>query len=186
MGKTALILIDIQNDYFGDKNGKFPLVGINEATLKAKTLLEAARKNNDIEIIHIQHVFDSDPAPFFGENTKGVEINSEVKPTNDELVIVKHSPNSFVGTKLEETLRSKNVTDLVIVGAMTHICIQGTTRSAAELGFKVIVPKDAVATRDLEFDGVIVNAAQVSASVFATLEFGYATVSSTEEVLKTF
>lgn len=185
MSKRAFILIDLQNDYYED--GKFPLVDVKEATDNAATLLNEVRKLKDeYIIIHVRHEFPVDPkdAPFFGRGTEGSQINENVKNESDEIVITKNHPNSFIQTDLQKILDGNKVTELIIVGAMTHMCIQGTSRAASEKGYKVTVIQDAVATRDLEFDGVVVPAKQVAATIFSTLTFAYAKVIKTEEQLQ--
>lgn len=184
MSKKAFIIIDLQNDYY--EGGKYPLVGINEATDNAVSLLNQVRKLDDYLIIHVRHEFPVDPkdAPFFGKDTEGAQINDKIKNNPNEIVILKNHPNSFVDTDLQKILDEHKIKELTIVGAMAHMCVQGTTRAASEKGYQVTVVHDAVATRDLEFDGVVVPAKQVSAAVFSTLAFAYAKVSNTKEQLE--
>jgi nicotinamidase-related amidase len=99
--KTALLLIDIQDDYF--ENGTMALVGSDKASKNAKLILERYRANHQT-IIHIQHIATSPNATFFRPNTTGAEINNNVKPLNNEKVIVKHYPNSFRDTELADYL----------------------------------------------------------------------------------
>lgn len=187
MAKQALLLIDIQNDYF--EGGKYPLVGINEAARNASRLLEKFREltkaNGEVFIVHVRHEFDTDPsqAPFFGRDTEGAATHPSVQNQNDEVLITKNHPNAFVGTELQKFFDSNGVKDLVIVGAMTHMCVQGTTRAASELGYNVTVVTDATATRDLQYKDTLTTAKQVAAAVFATLEFGYATLTTTDEAI---
>ena len=181
--KTGLLLIDIQNDYF--PGGKMELAGMNEAATKAKELMEHFRKY-DLPTFHIQHVAPSKEAPFFAQNTEGAEIHESVKPRPMDMVIQKHFPNSFRETDLLETLRSRGVEALVICGAMSHICIDATTRAAADYGFPCTVIHDACATRDLQFDDTRVPAKQVHASFMAALGFAYAKVISLQKFLSTF
>ncbi|CUM63877.1 uncharacterized protein PRCAT00001465001 [Priceomyces carsonii] len=185
MSKTAFIIIDIQNDYF--EGGKFPLVGINEAAENVATLLHRIRKAKDeYLIINIRHEFPGDPkdAPFFGRGTEGSQINDKVKNLPGEIVLTKNEPNSFIGTNLELILEEKKISNLIVVGAMAHICVQGTVRAASEKGYKVTVISDAVATRDLTFGNITVPAKQVSAVVYATLAFAYSKLITTEEQIR--
>ncbi|RLV87989.1 putative isochorismatase family protein YddQ [Meyerozyma sp. JA9] len=184
MPKTAFVLIDIQNDYF--EGGLYPLVDINRAADNSAKLLQQLRKLPDqFHIIHVRHEFtgEAKDAPFFGKDTPGSQIHEKVKNNSDEPVILKHCPNSFIETSLKSELDNNGIKDVVIVGAMAHMCVQGTTRGAAELGYNATVITDAVAAPDLEYGGVTVPAKQVSAAVFATLAFGYAKLTTTEEFL---
>ncbi len=178
--KTALIIIDIQNDYF-DK-GTMPLVGSVNASNNAKLILERFRRDS-LPIIHIQHIATRPTATFFQPNTTGAEIHDNVKPIGEEKVIVKHYPNSFRETELLDYLKSKNITDLVICGMMTHMCVDATTRAAKDYGFNIILIGDACATQDQEINGQIVKAEEVQKSFLAALNYFYATVKTTSNYL---
>jgi nicotinamidase-related amidase len=181
--KTALLLVDIQNDYF--PGGKMELVGMEEGSTKAQELLDLFRKNN-LPTFHIQHVAVDKGAGFFLTDTEGAEIHESVKPLATDLVIRKHFPNSFRGTDLLEKLKSSHITSLVICGAMSHMCIDATTRAAVDYGFRCTVIHDACATRDLQFGDTLVPAAQVHASFMSALGFAYAKVTSLKKFLSTF
>lgn len=178
--KTALLLIDIQNDYFPD--GTMTLIGANEAGDNAASLLHHFR-NKDELVIHIQHVATRPTASFFLPDTIGVEIHEKVKPIDSEKVIVKHYPNSFRETELLEYLQSKHITDLVVAGMMTHMCIDATVRAAKDYGFNVTLIGDACATRDLQIADRIVNASEVHHSFLAALSYFYADVLTTAELI---
>lgn len=179
MTKTALIIIDIQNDYFAD--GKFPLVGIDEATHTAARVLAAARAAGDL-VVHVRH--ESAPgkdAPFFLAGTLGAEIHDQVKPLADEIVVTKRQINAFLGTNLEDVLKQNAITNVTIIGAMSHMCIDAAARAASDLGFATTVVHDAVATRDMEFGATTVPAKEVHAAFMAALAFGYANVVSYQD-----
>ena len=72
---------------------------------------------------------------------------------------------------------------MVLCGAMSHMCVDAGARAASDLGYRCVVVHDACATRDQEFEGVVVPAEQVHAAFMAALRFGYATALSTEEYL---
>jgi len=93
-------------------------------------------------------------------------------------IIQKHFPNSFRDTVLLDALKTEAVERVVICGAMSHMCIDATTRAAADLGFACVLIHDACATRDLEFKGQMVKAAEVHASFMAALGSAYAQVVS--------
>jgi nicotinamidase-related amidase len=178
--KTALILIDIQNDYF--EKGTMTLVGSDIASNNAKLILESFRADN-LPIIHIQHIAKGPTATFFLPNTKGAEIHDNVKPLAQEKVIIKHYPNSFRETELLDYLKSKGITDLVICGMMTHMCVDATTRAAKDFGFNITLIGDACATKDLEINGQSVKAEEVQKSFLAALNYSYSTVSTTQQYL---
>jgi len=178
--KEGLIIIDIQNDYF--ENGTMPLVDPDRAAENAKLLLERFR-SNDLPVIFIQHIATRATATFFLPGTKGAEIHSTVLPLENEKVIVKHYPNSFRETDLLDYLNQNQITDLVICGMMTHMCVDATTRAAKDLGFNITLISDACATRDLEINGQSVSAKDVHSSFLAALNYFYSTVKNTEQYL---
>lgn len=181
MSKKALIVIDIQNDYF--KNGAIELAGPVEASLNAGKVLEHFRGNN-LPIAHIQHVSaDPEAMPIFVGGTYGVEIHENVKPLEGETIFQKFYPNSFRETGLLEYLKENGVTEVVITGMMTHMCVDATTRAAFDFGYKCTVIGDACASRDLEIDGKTVKADDVHHAFLAALAFFYAEIKSTEEFL---
>jgi nicotinamidase-related amidase len=101
---------------------------------------------------------------YFIPNTTGAEIHKSVTPLISEKVFIKNYPNSFRNTGLLEFLRANGVTDLVICGMMTHMCVDATTRAAKDFGFTCIVIGDACATRNLEIQGKTVAASEVQKS----------------------
>lgn len=180
MAKQALIVVDIQNDYF--PQGKWPLVGADVAADNAARLIGAFREAGD-SVLHIRHEFTSADAPFFTPGSDGARLHPKVLNRADEPVVLKHFVNSFRETELKAVLDEKGITDLVVVGSMSHMCIDGITRAAADMGYSVTVVHDACASRDLEFNGLTVPAAQVHAAFMSALGFAYASVVSTEQFL---
>lgn len=172
---TGLILVDIQNDYFA--GGRMELVGMDAAGEKAGQLLTFFR-DKQWPTFHIQHISTYEGATFFMPDTKGAEIHSAVKPRPDESVIQKHYPNSFRETPLLNALKNAGVATVVICGAMSHMCIDATTRAAADFGFGCTVIHDACATRNLDFGKKKILAQDVHASFMAALGSAYAKVLS--------
>lgn len=180
MSKKALIVIDIQNDYF--KHGAWELVGSTEASLKARKMIDHFRANN-LPIAHIQHFAVDGNMPFFHPGTQGAEIHDNVKPLEGEKVVKKHYPNSFRETDLLEYLKSNDVTEVVITGMMSHMCVDATTRAAKDLGFECTVIADACASKDQELHGKTVKAGEVHTAFMAALAFFYANVTTADEYL---
>ena len=178
--KTALLLIDIQNDYF--PTGKMELVGSERASLNAKKILEKFRRDKNL-IIHIQHVSTREGSTFFVPGSWGVEIHEHVKPTDSETVISKNYPNSFRETALLASLLAQDIEHLVILGMMTHMCVDATTRAAKDLGFSIEVIGDACATKSLAVNAVSVDAKDVQTAFLSALNYFYSAVLTTEEYL---
>ena len=175
----ALLIIDIQNDYF--PGGTMALAGPEAAAANAAQLLAAFRKKS-APVIHMQHIATRAGATFFRPGTPGAEIHESVKPLSSETVFQKNFPNSFRETKLLEHLRASGVTQLTIAGMMTHMCVDTTTRAAADLGFACSLAHDACATKALAFNGVEVAAENVQASYMAGLNGLFAKVQSAGEL----
>nr|WP_319393927.1 cysteine hydrolase family protein [uncultured Desulfobacter sp.] len=178
---ACLILIDLQNDYF--IGGNMELVNIGQAAENAQRLLKKFRDNN-LPVIHIQHISTRPGATFFLPNTTGVQINKMVSPLGDERIVKKSYPNSFRETDLLKILKDEKKETVVICGAMSHMCIDATTRAAFDYGFDCVVVEDACATRHLVFKDKTIKASDVHASFMAALSVPYAQVITTNEILK--
>ena len=170
---TGLILVDIQNEYF--PGGRLELYGMHKAAGNAREVL-ALFRDRGWPTFHIQHLSTEAAEPLFTPGTPFVELHESVCPLAGERVIQKHFPNSFHQTPLLEALQARGVDHAVIVGAMSHMCIDATTRAACDLGLRCTLIHDACATLDLEFKGRRVAAADVHASFMAALGWGYATL----------
>jgi len=177
--KQALLIIDIQNDYF--PGGAMELAGSPAAGVQAGTLLQAFRAKQ-LPVVHIQHVSVRPGATFFLPDTRGVEIHESVAPRAGETVMRKNFPNSFRGTPLLEHLRQLDVQQLVIAGMMTQMCVDSTTRAAADLGFQCILAHDACATKALSFGGATVPAEYVQAAFLAALNGLFARIQPAAQI----
>jgi nicotinamidase-related amidase len=180
MPKRALVLIDVQNDYFPD--GKWPLAGIEVAADNAAKVLAAARAAGDL-VVHVRHEFPAADAPFFAPGSEGAGIHPTVRTAAGEPVVLKHHVNAFRETDLKAILDRHGVEEVVVCGAMSHMCVDAGVRAASDLGYRCVVVHDACATRDQEFEGAVVPAADVHAAFMAALRFGYARLVTTEEYL---
>lgn len=179
---TALLLVDIQNDYF--LNGRMPLEKSAEACQKAQEALQVYR-SKQLPIIHVQHISTRPDAIHFLPCTKGAEFHPNIQPIKSETVIKKHYPNSFKDTSLLNHLHKHHIKHLVIAGMMTHLCIDATTRAAYDLGFSCTVLHDACATKSLEFNNMIIPAQTVHQAFLAALQPLYANVMAVREFLQT-
>ena len=177
--KTALLVIDIQKDYF--PGGKYPLVKPLEAAQKAYMLLQCFRESGSPHV-HIQHISLEPDAAFFISGERGTDIHDSVAHFEGEPIVYKHEPNAFLNTNLLELLKSWEIERLVITGMMTHMCVDATARAASDLGFQVIVAEDACATRDLTYGETTIPADLVHKSFLAALR-SYGKVLKSEEIL---
>lgn len=177
--KNALVLVDIQNDYF--PGGRNELAGPEAAAASARTVLDYFRKRG-LPVCHVQHISLQPGATFFLPDTEGIGIRDVVRPEAGEKVVVKHKPDSFLATDLQNYLESVGAKRLVICGMMTHMCIDTTVRSAKARGYDIILPHDACATKDLDWNGRTTPAGTVQAVYMASLQGGFARIAAAEEV----
>jgi nicotinamidase-related amidase len=177
MAERALVIIDIQNDYFS--GGNMELEGSDAAAANAAKALELFRKQN-LPIVHVRHLSTRPGATFFIPGSKGADIHRMVIPTDGETVVEKNFPNAFRGTDLQAKLG--NAKELVVAGMMTHMCVDASVRHAADLGYRLTVLGDACATRSQTFAGETVPARQVHAAFLAALNGFYAKVIATHEL----
>lgn len=168
----ALLIIDIQKDYF--PGGKMELVGADAALDNAVTVLQRFRKDG-LPVIQVQHVSLREGAPFLVPDTEGVRIHERLDRREGEYLVVKNFPNSFHKTDLYSLIKDKGITELVVCGMMTHMCVDTTVRAAKDYDLPVTLISDACATRDLQFEGLSVPAAQVQAAYMAALAGTFAT-----------
>jgi nicotinamidase-related amidase len=177
--KTALLVIDIQKDYF--PGGKHPLVNPLEAAKRAYQLLQCFREHGGYHV-HIQHISLKPDAAFFIKGDSGSDIHDSVAHFEGEPIVYKHYPNSFRETNLLDMLKEWEIERVVVTGMMTHMCVDATARAAADFGFQVILAEDACATRDLQYGDTIIPADLVHKSFLAALK-SYGKVMKSEEII---
>jgi len=170
LAESALILIDCQNTY---TTGVMELDGVQGALDEAATLLERARVAG-VPVIHIQH--DAGPGSPYDVRTDIGAIVERVAPRAGEPVVVKNYPNSFVQTDLDQLLKERAVSNLVLAGFMTHMCVNSTARGAFNLGYAPTVVAAATATRPLPALGAEVPAAAMQSASLAAMADLFAVV----------
>ena len=140
-------------------------------------------------VIHIQHIGVQEGATFFLPETKGAGIHQSVAPVETEKVITKNFPNSFRETELLDYLKQKSISNLVICGMMTDVCVSSTTRASIDFGFHNTIITDAVTTRDRELNGKVIPAEQITESFLVGLNaLGglYAALETSESYIKQY
>lgn len=177
--KQALIIIDVQNDYF--PGGNFELKNTTNTVNNIKKVLNYFR-NNSYPVIHIQHIAPEN-APFFAKGSNGTEIYSEVSPIDKEYIVQKNYPNSFFKTELKNILDKENINDIVVCGMMSHMCVDSTAKGGFELGFNCTIIEDCCTTRDLEHNNMVITWDNVHNSFMSALS-RFGKVIKTEDFLK--
>lgn len=177
----AVVTIDIQMDYF--PHGRFPLYRSRSALNRTREILALARKAG-IPVIHIRHCGTDPAGRFLVGETKGTRLHPglENEKYPEERVIVKHSPNSFMGTDLEECLKKLGVTQPVFAGMITWMCVDTTVRAARDLGFKPVLVHDACASGWLLWKGLPVFPWLSHRAFMASLSHYHAKVVSARDV----
>ena len=179
MFDTALIVIDLQRDYFSD--GKFALPGIERTVQRASALI-ALFRTHGMPVIHVRHI-EKDPAVgFLLDGTPGIEIDPRVAPRGEDMLITKNYPNAFRDTTLAKIIHVLGAKELFFCGAMSNLCIDATVRAAFDMGYRCTVIEDACAACDLVFGGNVIPATLVHGAFMAALASAYGEVVD----LKTF
>ncbi len=170
--KEALLIIDVQNDYF--PGGACELYRANDAEERIVSLIKESREIQR-PIIYMQHINPAGAA-FFIEGTSGCDISERIKPEPGDKIIVKHYPNSFLKTELNAYLQEQHIEKLIVCGMMTHMCVDTTVRAAMDYGYKIDLAADACATRNLELQGEIIPAETIQKVFIAALARGFANI----------
>ena len=171
LAESALVLIDCQNTY---TRGVMELDGVSAALDEVATLLDRARTAG-IPVIHVQHDGGAGSPYDLGDDIGA--IVPLVAPRDGEPVVVKQYPDSFVSTDLDERLKAAGVSNLVLTGFMTHMCVNSTARGAFNLGYAPSVVASATATRSLPgVDGAPLPASAVQSASLAALSDLFAIV----------
>ena len=164
LSKSALIMIDCQTTY---RQGIMQLEGVEPALQVCAELLERARVAGS-PIIHIRH--DAGVGSPYDVRAEVGQIASIVAPRDGEPVITKLYPSSFEKTDLDARLKAYGVTDLVLAGFMTHVCVNSTARAAFNHGYRPSVVASATATRSLpKVGGGSLSASDVHTVALAAL-----------------
>lgn len=167
MPKQALIVIDLQNDYF--PAGKFPQWNSEETLAKTETAIGLA-KARQVPVILVQHVADPSKgiAPFFNAGTEGVEIHPRLRAAApDAPVVVKRFADSFHQTTLDAELSRRGVEEILLCGMMTQNCVTHTALSKAAEKYTVKVLTDCCTTVSQMIHLIALNALSIRVGLLA-------------------
>ncbi|MEQ8241380.1 MAG: cysteine hydrolase family protein [Cyclobacteriaceae bacterium] len=180
--KTALLLIDIQEGldepgFYGDERNNLQA---EENCAKALQLFRL----NKWPIFHVKHNSTNPESPLFA-GKPGNKIKALVAPYHDEIMYEKNVNSAFIGTPLEQSLRSEGIDRVVIVGLTLEHCISTSVRMAANLGFKTILLEDATAAFDKQgANGTHFSAQLVYDITIANLKDEFAEIMTTSELVE--
>lgn len=172
----ALIVIDIQNEYFsGNLPVKYPEDSLNNI-LKAMDFAS----ENKIPIVNVQHTNPPESSTFAKDSFEW-QIHPEVASRPYDILIEKNYPDSFADTELQNWLDCYNIKILTIAGYMTQMCCDTTARQAFHKGFEVEFLSDATGTLDLVNYAGSVSAEDLHRSILVTQAMKFSTVLSLKE-----
>ncbi|MCK4808251.1 MAG: cysteine hydrolase [Candidatus Aenigmarchaeota archaeon] len=149
--KPAIVVIDMQNDFFEDE----PLKGIKASLVAKINCLTAFARDKKIPVIWVRQEYKADMSDInlndkktgrriTVEGTPGAEILDELDRSEDETVIVKKRYSAFFGTSFDKVIDGLGVDTLVLCGVNTHACVRTTLIDAFQRDIEVIVAKDCV------------------------------------------
>jgi nicotinamidase-related amidase len=176
MTERALIVIDVQNDYF--PGGAWALPHAERALPRIQRLIEAARERGE-PVVFIQHVMPTG-APVFAEGSQGGALHGALDVRPEDPRFSKRHPSSFQETGLQDYLQTAGVRALDVCGFMTQMCCDTTTREAYARGYRVRLFKEACAARDLVVDGETIPHETVHKATLGALA-RFAKIVSTDE-----
>lgn len=178
--KRALLVIDIQNEYF---SGKLPITYPENSFTNIINVMDYSIEK-EIPVILIQHTNLGKDASTFIRGTDEWNFHNEVLKRDYHAIIEKNLPGSFTGTKLESYLREKGIDNLAICGYMTHMCCDTTARQAMHLGFGVEFLSDANGTINISNSAGKISAEDLQKAILITQSTKFSKVITTDKWIK--
>jgi len=191
--KTAVLVIDFQNEYFdaraapGFAGGRMVIPDGMAALRQTRRVVDFADAHG-IRVIHVQHVLPAG-APLFAQGSVNVAFHRDMQPRSGETVIQKDNVSVFAGASaaaLDTVLKQAGIDPLIITGLQTHACVVGAARAAAAAprGYRVLVASDASASRDLDLaDGTRIGHRALHEASLAQIEDAFGDVMATDAIL---
>ncbi|MBD3887176.1 cysteine hydrolase [Phormidium tenue FACHB-886] len=177
---AVLIIIDVQKAIDHPSWGRHNNL---QAESNIARLLNCWRETQR-PIVHVRHL-STEPDSTYRPGQDGCDFKEVVLPKADERVVDKQVNCAFIGTDLENWLRSNSYRTLVVTGVITNNSVEATVRVAGNLGFDTYVISDATATFDKwDLDRKLHLAEEVHALSLANMHEEYATVVDTETMLR--
>jgi nicotinamidase-related amidase len=175
--RRALLVIDVQNEYF---TGKLPVTYPGGSLANVLRAMDAARAAG-MPVIVVQHTAPQAGSPVFRKGSPEWELHPEVAGRQRDVLIEKALPGSFTGTELEAWLRERGITTVVIAGYMTQMCCDTTARQAMHMGFTVEFLSDATGTLTIQNTAGSVSGEELHRAILVTQQMRFSRVLSTAE-----
>ena len=176
--KRALIVIDVQNEYF---NGNM-LIEYPDPAISLRNIgiaMDAARAAG-IPILVVQHSAPEE-SPIFARGSDSWQLHDEVKQRHYDHLIEKNMASSFVGTDASTWLQAQEINTLTIVGYMTHNCNASTIYQAAHEGYTVEVLSDATGALPYRNEAGYASAEEIHRVFNVVFQSNFAAVGTTGE-----
>ena len=178
-GQEAVLVIDVQNEYF---TGRLPVTHPKGSLDNILSVMDAARDRH-IPVVVIRHSSAAPDALAFRPGTHGWDLLEEIKCRPYDILIEKTLPGSFAGTGLGAWLEGHGITKVTVVGYMTQMCCDTTARQAFHRGYTVQFISDATGTLDITNAAGTVTAEELHRAICVTQAMRFSTVMTTREWL---
>lgn len=175
--KRALLVIDVQNEYF---TGKLPVTYPQGSLDHIIEVIEVAR-SKEIPIVLIQHTAPQKDSKTFRKGSQEWKLHPAIAETPHEHLIEKNLPGSFTNTYLESWLRKRNIDTVVITGYMTQMCCDTTARQAVHLWFSVEFISDATGTLQISNEAGTVTDEELHRAILVTQAMRFSKVLTTKQ-----
>jgi nicotinamidase-related amidase len=180
MSTPALLVIDVQKAIDDPVWGRRGQPGM-EGTIAG---LLSAWRSRGLPVIHVRHDSTEANSPY-RPGASGNDFKPEVAPVQGESVVGKRTNSAFIGTDLMDVLAALRVGQIVMTGVLLENSVEATAWMAGNLGFDVVIPRDAVASIDrTDINGRLWPAEDVHALTLAILDKEYARISSAAAVIE--
>lgn len=178
--KRALLVIDVQNEYF---TGKLP-ISYPSGSLDNILQVMAIAHEQGMPIVVVRHTQPQADTPIFRQGSQEWQIHAEVAQRPYSFLIDKKVPGSFTDTQLETWLRNKGIDTVVICGYMTQMCCDTTARQASHLGFSVEFLSDATGTLSFKNNAGVATDEELHRATLVAQDTFISKVISTAEWIK--
>lgn len=173
----ALLVIDVQNEYF---TGKVPVTYPPGSLASILRAMDTAAQSG-VPVLVVQHAAPQPDSPVFRKGSKEWELHPEIARRPHQALFHKSLPGTFTGTELENWLRQHGIDTVTIAGYMTQMCCDTTARQALHRGFKVEFLSDATGTLAIANSAGSVTAEQLHNAILVVQQSRFSQVMTTEE-----
>jgi nicotinamidase-related amidase len=175
--KRALLVIDVQNEYF---TGKLPVSYPNGSLENILAAMDSAQAKG-VPVIVIQHAAPQADSAVFRKGSKEWELRPEISMRPRDVLIHKSLPGSFTGTPLESWLRQRSIDTVTVAGYMTQMCCDTTARQALHLGFGVEFLSDGTGTLAIQNEAGRVSDEELHRAILVTQQMRFSRVVKTKD-----